>query len=49
MVKLEAIMPTSTRRQYTDAAVRLGSKSSRLVTQMAEDLGILDNVLYRWG
>ena len=52
-MKLEAIIKAVTRHQYTDAfktkAVSLGSKSGRLVAQMAPNLVILDNVLYRWG
>ena len=45
-------MSVSTRRRYTDAfkteAVRLVSESGRPVAQIARELGILDNVLYRW-
>ena len=45
-------MPVSTRRRYTDAfkaeAVRLVSESRRPVAQIARELGIPDNVLYRW-
>ena len=45
-------MPVSTRRQYTDAfkteAVRLVSEFGRPVAQIARELGIPDNVLYRW-
>ena len=45
-------MPASTRRQYTNAfkteAVRLVSDSRRPVAQIARELGIPDNVLYRW-
>ena len=45
-------MPASTRRQYTDAfnteAVRLVRDSRRPVAQIARELGIPDNVLYRW-
>ena len=45
-------MPDTTRRQFTDAfkseAVRLTRESGRPVTQVARDLGISDNVLYRW-
>ena len=45
-------MPTTTRRQFTDAfkseAVRLTRESGRPVAQEARELGILDNVLYRW-
>ena len=44
-------MPDTTRRQFTDAfkseAVRLTRESGRPVTQVARDLGISDNVLYR--
>jgi len=42
-------MPTTTRRQFSDAfeseAVRLTRESGRPV---ARELGISDNVLYRW-
>ena len=45
-------MPVSTRRRYTEAfkteAVRLVSESGRPVAQLARELGIPDNVLYRW-
>jgi transposase len=45
-------MPATTRRQFTDAfkleAVRLIRESGRPVAQVARDLGISDNVLYRW-
>ena len=45
-------MPTTTRRQFTDAftseAVRLTRESWRPVAQVARELGISDNVLYRW-
>lgn len=45
-------MATSTRRQFTDAfkfeAVRLTRESGRPVAQVARELGISDNVLYRW-
>ena len=45
-------MATSTRRQFTDAfkfeAVRLTRASGRPVAQVARELGISDNVLYRW-
>jgi transposase len=51
-MKLEVIMPERKRRQFTDAfkseAVRLTRESGRPVTQVARDLGISDNVLYRW-
>jgi len=52
MMKLEVIMPGTMRRQFTDAfkseAVRLLRDSGRPVAQVARDLGISDNVLYRW-
>jgi transposase len=52
MVELEVSMPKTTRRQFTDAfkseAVRLTRESSRPVAQVARELGISDNVLYRW-
>ncbi len=45
-------MPNTTRRQFTDAfkseAVRLTRESDRPVAQVARELGISDNVLYRW-
>ena len=45
-------MPTITRRQCTDAvkseAVQLTRESGRPVAQVARELGISDNVLYRW-
>jgi len=51
-MKLEVTMPAPTRRQFTDAfkceAVRLTRESGRPVAQVARELGISDNVLYRW-
>jgi transposase len=45
-------MPNTTRRQFTDAfkfeAVRLTRESGRPVAQAARELGISDNVRYRW-
>ena len=45
-------MPNTTRRQFTDAfkseAVRLTGESGRPVAEVARELGISDNVLYRW-
>ena len=45
-------MPASTRRRYTEEfkkeAVRLGRESAHPVAQVARDLGMSDNVLYRW-
>ena len=45
-------MPATTRRQFTDEfkweAVRLTRESGRPVAQVARELGISDNVLYRW-
>ena len=45
-------MPNITRRQFTDAfkseAVQLTRESGRPVAQVARELGISDNVLYRW-
>lgn len=45
-------MPNTTRRQLTDAfkseAVRLTRESGRPVAQVARELGMSDNVLYRW-
>ena len=45
-------MPKTTRRQFTDAfkseAVRLTRESGRPVAQVARELGISDNVRYRW-
>ena len=50
-MKLEVRMPNITRRQFTDAfksaAVQLTRESGRPVDQMARELGISDNVLYR--
>ena len=51
-MKWEVSMPKTTRRQFTDAfkseAVRLTRESGRPVAQVARELGISDNVLYRW-
>lgn len=51
-MELEGSMPGTTRRQFTDEfkseAVRLTRESGRPVAQVARDLGISDNVLYRW-
>jgi transposase len=51
-MKLEVSMPDTTRRRFTDAfkseAVRLTQESGRPVAQVARELGISDNVLYRW-
>jgi transposase len=51
-MKLEVRMATPTRRQFTDAfkfeAVRLTRESGRPVAQVARELGLSDNVLYRW-
>ncbi len=45
-------MPSTTRRQFTDAfkseAVRLTRESGRPVAQVSRELGIGDNLLYRW-
>ncbi len=45
-------MPKTTRRQFADAfkseAVRLTRESGRPVAQVARELGVSDNVLYRW-
>ena len=45
-------MPKTTQRQFTDAfkseAVRCTRESGRPVAQVARELGISDNVLYRW-
>ena len=52
MVKLEVRMAAETRRQYTEdfkrEAVRLVRESAHPVAQVARDLGIPENVLYRW-
>jgi transposase len=52
MMKLEVRMAIPTRRQFTDAfkseAVRLTRESGRPVAQVARELGIGDNLLYRW-
>jgi len=49
---LEVSLATPTRRQFTDTfkseAVRLTRESGRPVAQVARELGISDNVLYRW-
>ena len=51
-MKLDVSMATTTRRQFTDAfkfeAVRLSRESGRPLAQVARELGISDNVLYRW-
>ena len=45
-------MPARTRRRYTEEfkkeAVRLVRESAHPVAQVARELGISDNVLYRW-
>ena len=45
-------MPASTRRRYTEEfqreAVRLVRESAHPVAQVARDLGIPENVWYRW-
>lgn len=45
-------MAETRRRQYTDEfkseAVQLTRKSGRSVAQVARELGMSDNVLYRW-
>ena len=45
-------MPGTTRRQFTDAfkseAVRLTRESNWPVAQVTRELGISENVLYRW-
>ena len=50
-MKVEVSMPKTTRRQFTDAfkfeAGRLTRESGRPVTQVARELGISDNGLYR--
>ena len=50
-MKSEERMP-KTRRRYTEEfkaeAVRLVRDSARPVTQVAQDLGIADHLLYRW-
>jgi transposase len=52
MMKFEVRMATPTRRQFTDAfkfeAVRLTRESGRPVAQVARELGLSDNELYRW-
>ena len=51
-MKSEGIMPASTRRRYTEEfkreAVRLVRESAHPVAQVARDLGIPENVWYRW-
>jgi transposase len=45
-------MAEAKRRRYTDEfkseAVRLTRQSGKTVAQVARDLGISDNILYRW-
>ena len=52
MVKLEVTISANTRRRYTEElkreAVRLMRESAHPVAQVARDLGIPENVLYRW-
>jgi transposase len=52
MVKSEVTMAAGTRRRYTEdfkrEAVRLVRESAHPVAQVARDLGIPENVLYRW-
>jgi transposase len=52
MMKLEDGMHSKTRRQYTEDfrrdAVQLVRESARPVAQVARDLGIPENRLYRW-
>ena len=51
-MKSEVHMTGHTRRQYTQAfkqeAVRLVQETGRPVAQVARDLGIPENLLYRW-
>ena len=51
-MKSEVTMPAQARRRYTEEfkmeAVRLVRASAHPVAQVARDLGIPDNVLYRW-
>jgi transposase len=51
-VKSEGIMAEMKRRRYTEEfkreAVRLVRESAHPVAHVARDLGIPDNVLYRW-
>ena len=52
MMKSEVMMPDVQRRRYTDdfkmEAVRLMRESNRPTAQAARDLGIANNLLYRW-
>jgi transposase len=52
MMKSEVTMPVTARRRYTEEfkieAVRLVRESAHPVAQVARDLGIPENVLYRW-
>ena len=52
MMKSEGMMPEAQRRRYTDVvkmeAVRLARESNRPAAQVAWELGIADNLLYRW-
>ena len=51
-MKSEVTMPAQARRRYTEEfkmeAVRLVRESAHPVAQVARDLGIPENVLYRW-
>ncbi len=51
-MKSEVLMTEVRRRRYTEEfkleAVRLVRESARPVAQVARELGISDNVLYRW-
>ena len=52
MLKSEVTMPVRTRRRYTEEfkreAVRLVRESTHPVAPVARDLGIPENVWYRW-
>ena len=52
MGKSEVVMAESKRRRYSEAfkteAVRLVHESAHPLVQVARELGVPDNVLYRW-
>ena len=52
MMKLEVSLAPPTRQQFIDAvkseAVRLTRESGQPVAQVARELGIGDDLLYRW-
>lgn len=52
MVKSEVTMPVKARRRYSEEckseAVRVVRESAHPVAQVARDLGLPENVWYRW-